>query len=180
MYIFSIWKWSICIADLQIVHLTGKNDHMWYITPWEAVFWTVICSIFGEWHCEVLWTYTLSILLCYACDIECWIIYILLSTSPKQATRCTSLHAPKYAMKYSPDWTGFDNPSLHTLLLPVCSQATPKRTSSVLLSLPPCMLRRMLTIALDSSLPHKISRCSEAYSSACSHGRFHLHSMADS
>jgi len=40
--------------------VTGKNDLTRRITHREAVFGTVIHSIFDAWHYEVLWTCTLS------------------------------------------------------------------------------------------------------------------------
>jgi hypothetical protein len=42
---------------------TGKNDLMRHVTHREAVFGTVIHSIFDAWHYEVLWTCNLTRLL---------------------------------------------------------------------------------------------------------------------
>jgi len=42
---------------------TGKNDLTRHVTHREAVFGTVIHSIFDAWHYEVLWTYALTTLL---------------------------------------------------------------------------------------------------------------------
>jgi len=42
---------------------TGKNDLTRRVTHREAVFGTVIHSIFDAWHYEVLWTCTLTRLL---------------------------------------------------------------------------------------------------------------------
>jgi len=54
---------------------TGKSDVMWCVTHREAVFGTVIHSIFDSWHYEVLWTCMLTILLWYACNYVRLILY---------------------------------------------------------------------------------------------------------
>jgi hypothetical protein len=50
-----------------------------------------------------------------------------------QTAKCTSLHAPNYALKYTTDCTGLCTPSL----LDLCSQDTPKYISKLLSSLLP-------------------------------------------
>jgi len=54
-----------------------------------------------------------------------------------QTAKCTSLHAPKYALKYTPDCTRLYTPSL----LDLRSQDAPKYTPSTLPSTLPGMLR---------------------------------------
>jgi len=53
----SVLQFSPCLLD------TGKNDLMRRVTHREAVFGTVIHSIFDAWHYEVIWTGTLTRLL---------------------------------------------------------------------------------------------------------------------
>jgi hypothetical protein len=61
--------------------ITGKNCHARRATHREAVFGTVIHSIFDAWHYEVLWTCTLTWLLWYACDYVHLILYIILHST---------------------------------------------------------------------------------------------------
>jgi hypothetical protein len=54
------WAFAVSVA----VYLnTGKNDLTRRVTHREAVFGTVIHSIFDAWHYEVLWTNELTTLL---------------------------------------------------------------------------------------------------------------------
>jgi hypothetical protein len=46
-----------------MINNTGKNDRTRRVTHREAVFGTVIHSIFDAWHYEVLWTCALTRLL---------------------------------------------------------------------------------------------------------------------
>jgi hypothetical protein len=93
---------------------TRKNDLTRHVTHREAVFGSVIHSIFDAWHYKILWTYVWTRLLWYTCDFVHRILYITLDTihhAAKQASRCTSLHAPEYALKYIPDCTRWHTPS---------------------------------------------------------------------
>jgi hypothetical protein len=59
------WLLSIASKSIEIFQqikstLTGKNDLTRRVTHREAVFGTVIHSIFDAWHYEVLWTYALT------------------------------------------------------------------------------------------------------------------------
>jgi hypothetical protein len=56
------------------------------ITYREAVFQTVIHSIFDAWHYDVLWTYTLTALLWYVCDFVHWLVYIMPHTTYLKAS----------------------------------------------------------------------------------------------
>jgi hypothetical protein len=51
------------IIDLLDTSETGKNNLMRHVTHREAVFGSVIHSIFDAWHYEVLWTYVWTRLL---------------------------------------------------------------------------------------------------------------------
>jgi hypothetical protein len=57
---------------------TGKNDLTRWVTHREAVFGTVIHSIFDAWHYEVLWTCALTRLLC---DYVRLILYIMVHST---------------------------------------------------------------------------------------------------
>jgi hypothetical protein len=72
---------------------------MWHVTYREAVFQTVIHTIFDRSHYEVLWTYALTTLLWYTCDFVCWIVYIMLYTTNLKAScqmhvmACSQVHS---------------------------------------------------------------------------------------
>jgi hypothetical protein len=80
-----------------------------------------------------------------------------------QNAKCTSLHASKYALKYTPDCTWLYTPSL----LNLHSQDASKYTLSMLPSTPPStfssslpgILSRMLPVALDGTLPACLTVC---------------------
>jgi len=71
---------SLCNRSLWTIH-TGKNGLTRHVTHTEAVFGTVIHSLFDTWHYEVVRTYTLTRLLWYACDCVRWIQFITLHTT---------------------------------------------------------------------------------------------------
>jgi len=78
-------------------------------------------------------------------------------TTFNKTAKCTSLHTPKYALKYTPDCTQLYTPSM----LDLRSQDAPKYTPSTLPSTPqskfsstlPGMLWRTFPIALDGTHP---------------------------
>ena len=108
-------------------------------------------------------------------------------------TKYTSLHAPKYVLKYTPDCIRLNTPSLLDLRSQVSSQDAPKYTSEydpkytseyVLKYTPgyalkdaPSCTRWHTHSLLDCTLPSNLSRCSQAYSRARSPIHSQLHSM---
>jgi len=98
----------------------------------------------------------------------------------KQGARCTTLHAPKYALKYAlqytPGCTRLHTPSLLDFTLPIVHDST----------LPPCVtyalqfaLRTLRSTLRVCSKVHFWAR-SQIHPWACSHERSQLHSMAHS
>ena len=78
----SIIIWSIWFVQLWWTILnTGKNDLTQCITHREAVFGSVIHSIFDTWHYQVLWTCPLTRLLSYTCNYVRLILYIMLHST---------------------------------------------------------------------------------------------------
>jgi hypothetical protein len=135
---------------------TGKNDLTRRVTHREAVFGTVIYSIFDAWHCDVLWTWTLTRLLWYACDYVRLILYIMLHSTRNQTAKCTSLHGSKYALKYTPDCTRLYTPSLLDLRSQVSSQDALKHT--------PNCTRWHTPSLLDYTPPSSLPRRSQVHS----------------
>jgi len=86
--------------------------------------------------------------------------------------KCTALHMPKYALKYTPDCTRLYSFSLLALSSQVSSQDTPKYTRSMLPWTPqsmfsytrPGMLSRTLPIALHSTPLACLTVCSQVSS----------------
>jgi len=109
-----------------------------------------------------------------------WYYTCCIQQTWNQAAKSTSLHAPKYALKYTPDCTRLQTPSLLDLgsqvHLLVCTQVRSQLHSMVTPSL------------LDYTLPSKLSRrsqvhlrvYSQVHSRACSQVCSQLHSMARS
>jgi len=99
-----------------------------------------------------------------------------------KTAKCTSLHAPKYALKYTPDCTRLYTPSLLDLRSQVSSQDAPKYTPSTLPSTPastfsstlPGMLSRTLLIALDGTLLACLALRSQVHSQEARHSQSHL------
>jgi len=76
---------STVITEHKVKSFTGKNNLTWCITLREAVFGSVIHSIFDAWHYKVLWTCALTRFLWYAWNYVRLILYIMLhSTNLKQ------------------------------------------------------------------------------------------------
>jgi hypothetical protein len=153
----------ICIElNSRVILYTGKNDLTCHVTHREVVFGPVIPSIFDAWHFEVLCSGDLTRLLWYGCIYEHLILYITLHTvhdtayctshciqTWKQAARCIVLHAPKYALKYTPDCTQLDTPCLLYYTLPIALDGT----------LPACLTVRSLVCsqnALTHTLQHAL------------------------
>jgi hypothetical protein len=90
-----------------------------------------------------------------------WALDTIHHAAFNKAAKCTSLHAPKYALKYTPDCTQLGTPSLLDLRSKLSSQDAPKYTASTLPSTPPSsfsstlpgMPPRTLPLALDNTLP---------------------------
>jgi len=90
-----------------------------------------------------------------------WALDTIHHAAFNKTAKCTSLHAPKYALKYTPDCTRLYTSSLLDLRSQVSSQDAPKYTLSTLPSTPPStfsctlpgILSRTLPIALDGTLP---------------------------
>ena len=105
-----------------------------------------------------------------------------------KTAKYTSLHAPKYVLKYTTDCTRLYIPNLHDLRSHVCSEDSPKYTSEhVFLYTPgnphkdaPNCTRWHTPSLLDYTLPSKLSRRSQAHSWACSQWCSQLRSMAHS
>jgi len=136
-----------------IGHYTINNDLTRRVTNREAVFGMVMHFIFDGWHYGVLWACMLTRLLWYTCDYVCLILYIMLHPTYNQTVKCTSLHAPKYSLKYTTDCARLYTPSLLDLHSEVSSQDTLKYTPSTPPSTLPGILSRTLPIALDDTLP---------------------------
>jgi len=81
-----------------------------------------------------------------------------------KTAKCTSLHAPKYALKYTPDCTRSYTLSLLDVRSQVSSQDALKYTSSTLPSTPPSTFSSTLPIALDDTLPACLAICSQVSS----------------
>jgi len=90
-----------------------------------------------------------------------WALDTIHHTAFNKTAKCSALHVPKYALKYTPDCTRLYTPSLLDLRSQLSSEDTPKYTASTLPSTPPNMfsstlpgmLPRTLTLALDGTQP---------------------------
>jgi len=90
-----------------------------------------------------------------------WALDTIPHAAFNKTAKCTSLHAPKYALKYTPDCTRLYTPSLLDLHSHLSSQDAPKYPASTLPTTPPSsfsstlpgMLPRTLPLALDSTQP---------------------------
>jgi hypothetical protein len=104
------------IAIVLFCICTGKNDLTRRVTHREAVFGPVIHSIIDAWHYEVLWTcestrFTMI-------HMRLWALDTIHHTAFNKTAKCTSLHAPKYALMYTPDCNRLHTPSLLDCMLP--------------------------------------------------------------
>jgi hypothetical protein len=90
-----------------------------------------------------------------------WALDTIHHATFNKTAKCTSLHAPKYAVKYTPDCTRLYTPSLLDLRSQQSSEDAPKYTVSTLSSISLSMfsstlsgmLLRTLTLALDGTQP---------------------------
>jgi len=93
--------------------------------------------------------------------MQLWVLDTIHHTAFIKTAKCTSLHAPKYALKYTADCTQLYTPSLLDLHSQLSSEDGPKYTASMVPSTPPSMfsstlmgmLPRTLTLALDGTQP---------------------------
>jgi len=93
--------------------------------------------------------------------MQWWALDTIHHAAFNKTAKCTSLHAPKYALNYTPGCTRLYTLSLLDFRSQQSSQDAPKYTASTLPSTPPSMfsstlprmLPRTLTLALDDTQP---------------------------
>jgi len=83
--------------------------------------------------------------------IRLWALDTIHPAAFNETAKCSSLHAPNYALKYTSDCTRLYTPSLLDLRFQVNSQDAPKYTASTLPSTP----RGTLPSTPPSTLPSK-------------------------
>jgi len=101
-----------------------------------------------------------------------WALDTIYHAAFNTTAKCTPLHAPKYALNYTPDCTRLYTPSLLDLHSQASSQDTAKYTPSTLPRTPPStfpsahlgMLSRMLPIALHATPPACLTERSQVSS----------------
>jgi len=172
---------------------TRKNDLTWRITNREAIFGSVIHSIFDEWHYKLPWTYILTCLIWYRYHYVRLILYIMLHSTNLKPNR--QMHCFEHSLVHSEvhSWlhlTVHSQPAWLTLSRhsQVYSKYAPKYSSEYVLKYTP---GHALQVApnctgwhtpslLECTLPSKISRRSQAHSWACSQVHSQFHSMTRS
>jgi hypothetical protein len=172
------WKNSNCIS-------TEKNDLTWCVTHRDAVFQMVIHSIFDAWHYDVLWTYTLTTLLWYACDFVCWIVYIMLHTTYMKAScqmkfiACSQVYSEVYSEVHS-QLLSMAHFQLAWLMLSCkLSRYSQVHSQPAWLYATKQALKTFPNTLWVHSQVH-LHVCSQLHSWACIPGHFQVHSMAHS
>jgi len=144
---------------------------MWRVTHREAVFGSVINSIFRTWQYKALWTCVLTRLLWYACNYVHLIVYIMLHLTNLKPNCQMHFFARSQVHSEVHSWlhlTVHSQPAW--LTLPRRSQEnskyTPKYSSEYVLKYPPGHALQDATnftwwhtpSLLDCTLPSKLSR----------------------
>src|SRR5882757_7630441 len=109
-----------------------------------------------------------------------WALDTIHHAAFNKTAKCTSLHAPKYALKYTPGYNRLYTPSLLDLRSQLSSQDTPKYTPGHALKDAPNCTRWHPPSLLDCTLPSKLSKRSQAHSRAPFQEHSQLHSMTHS
>jgi hypothetical protein len=81
-----------------------------------------------------------------------------------KTAKCTSLLAPKYTLKYTPDCNRLHTPCLLDLRSQLSSQDAPKYTPGHALKDAPNCTQWHPPSLLDYTLPSKLTKCSHAHS----------------